>query len=179
MTDDVRRRSGLPPGQTSGQISGVPRRLDLADEPTLRQLWELQRAAYAVEAALIGFDGIPALHESLQELRGCGESFLGTSDEAGLSGAVSWTRLPDGTLDICRLVVAPRAHRRGVATALLDGLDAVEPADVTVVSTGTANLPALALYRRRGFVAVGTRGIAPGVTVTLLRRETRPVSGES
>jgi ribosomal protein S18 acetylase RimI-like enzyme len=146
-------------------------RLDLTDPPTLQQLRELQRAAYAVEAGLIGFGGIPGLHETLQELRLCGETFLGLDDEIGLAGALSWTRLPDGTLDICRLVVHPRAHRRGIATALLDSLDATEPADLTVVSTGTANLPAIALYQRRGFVPTGERQIAPGVTVTLLERK--------
>jgi ribosomal protein S18 acetylase RimI-like enzyme len=120
-----------------------------------------------VEAELIGFDGIPPLHESLEDLRACGESFLGTPD---LTGAVSWERLEDGTLDICRLVVHPRAHRTGVASALLDALDRLEPADRTLVSTGTANLPALALYRRRGFVPTGLRDLAPGVTMTLLAR---------
>lgn len=151
---------------------GGPHRLDLTDPVTLRQLWELQRAAYAVEAELIGFDGIPPLHETLQQLRACGESFLGISDETGLVGAVSWTRPHDSVLEICRLVVHPRAHRHGLATALLDGLDAVEPADVTVVSTGTANHPALALYRSRGFTPTGTRQVAPGVTVTQLERRT-------
>ncbi|WP_051452025.1 GNAT family N-acetyltransferase [Actinospica robiniae] len=147
-----------------------PARLDLADPETLRQLWDLQRISYAVEARLIGFDGIPALHESLEQLRATDESSLGVCDGQKLIGAVSWTRLVDGTLDICRLVVDPEAHRRGVATALLDALDSLEPADLTIVSTGTANLPALALYRRRGFVAVGEREIAPGVTITFLER---------
>jgi ribosomal protein S18 acetylase RimI-like enzyme len=153
-----------------------PVRLDLSEAGTLRQLWDLQRPAYAVEARLIGFDGIPALHESLEQLRECGESFLGVRDEAALVGAVSWTRVPSGALDICRLVVHPNAHRRGIATALLDALDSTEPADLTVVSTGTANLPALALYRRRGFVPVGERQIAPGVTITLLERKNASAS---
>src|SRR6476646_1831606 len=104
----------------TGPDATEARRLDLSDPGTLRRLRDLQRASYAVEAELIGFDGIPALHESLEELRDCGESFLGLDDETGLAGAVSWVRLQDGTLDICRLMVHPRAHRRGIATALLD-----------------------------------------------------------
>ncbi|WP_406376472.1 GNAT family N-acetyltransferase [Streptomyces sp. NBC_00647] len=173
MTRD--RDTSAPPCRRLNE----PLRLDLADPATLRQLWELQRAAYAVEAALIGFDGIPPLHETLQELRGCNESFLGIADETGLAGAVSWTRPDDGALDICRLVVHPRAHRRGIATALLDHLDAMESADLTLVSTGTANHPALALYKRRGFTPTGERRIAPGVTVTLLERKTAaPANGQ-
>ncbi|MFB7246646.1 GNAT family N-acetyltransferase [Streptomyces populi] len=153
-----------------------PVRLDLSDPDTLLHLWDLQRASYAVEARLIGFDGIPPLHESLEELRACDEFFLGIRDESRLLGAVAWTRLPNGALDICRLVVHPVAHRRGVATALLDALDSIEPAELTVVSTGTANLPAVALYRRRGFIPVGERQIAPGITITLLERKNTPAS---
>ncbi|SCF02549.1 Ribosomal protein S18 acetylase RimI [Micromonospora viridifaciens] len=145
---------------------------------TLRQLWDLQRAAYAVEAELIGFDGIPPLHETLQQLRDRTESFLGVFDDTGLVGAVSWARLPDGTLEICRLVVHPRAHRRGIATALLNDLDAMEPADVTVVSTGTANHPAQTLYRSRGFTPTSTRQIAQGVTITCLERKRDASPGE-
>jgi ribosomal protein S18 acetylase RimI-like enzyme len=153
-----------------------PVRLDLSDPDTLRHLWDLQRASYAVEARLIGFDGIPPLHDSPEQLRACDESFLGVRDELRLVGAVAWTRLPNGALDICRLIVHPVAHRCGVATALLDALDSIEPAELTVVSTGTANLPAVALYRRREFIPVGERRIAPGVTVTLLERQNASAS---
>ena len=160
--------AGAEPG--ARPLLTEPRRLDLSDPDTLRRLWELQRAAYAVEAELIGFDGIPPLHESLRDLRDCGESFLGLDDEAGLAGAVSWTRLADGTLDICRLMVHPRAHRRGIASALLDCLDRLEPAPRAVVSTGTGNLPALALYKRRGFTPTHTRQIGPAASLTFLER---------
>ncbi|MET7290501.1 GNAT family N-acetyltransferase [Streptomyces sp. NPDC005573] len=109
-------------------------------------------------------------------MRACDESFLGVRDELRLVGAVAWTCLPNGASDICRLVVHPVAHRRGVATALLDALDSIEPAELTVVSTGTANLPAVALYRRRGFIPISERQIAPGVTVTLLERKNASAS---
>ncbi|MDX3658577.1 GNAT family N-acetyltransferase [Streptomyces sp. ID05-26A] len=140
--------------------------LDLSDDAVLRELWTVQRLAYAVEAELIGFDGIPPLHESQAELRACGETFLGIHDEEGLAGAVSY-RLDGSTVDIHRLVVHPRAHRRGIATKLLDAL----PDGPQVVSTGTKNEPALKLYRGRGFVETGTREVAPGVTLTELARQ--------
>jgi ribosomal protein S18 acetylase RimI-like enzyme len=155
-------------------LTAEPRRLDLSDPDTLRCLLDLQHASYAVEARLIGFDGIPPLHESLEDLRGCAESFLGLDDGAGLAGAVSWVRRQDGTLEICRLMVHPRAFRRGIATTLLDALDHVEPAPRAVVSTGTANHPALVLYTRRGFAPVDTRQVAPGTTITILERHGAP-----
>lgn len=108
--------------------------LDLSDDAVLRELWTVQRLAYAVEAELIGFDGIPPLHESLEDLRACGETFFGLYDEEGLTGAVSYL-LDGSTVDICRLVVHPRAHRRGIASKLLDAL----PDGPQTVSTGTKN----------------------------------------
>jgi GNAT superfamily N-acetyltransferase len=166
------RAAGSGPG--ARPLVAGPRRLDLSDPHTLRALWDLQRESYAVEAELTGFDGIPALRESLEELRDCGESFLGLHDETGLAGAVSWVRLLDGILDICRLMVHPRVHRRGIATVLLDSLDRAEPAQRAVVSTGTANHPALALYIRRGFTPVGARMVGPATSVTILERHSTP-----
>ncbi len=147
-------------------------RLDV-DERLARDVLDLQRRAYAVEAALIGSDGIPALTETLDELRDAGETWLGCFDTTGLSGAVAWRRLGDGSIDICRLVVAPRAFRAGVATALLDELDRRCPTSPMIVSTGSANEPALALYRRRGFRPVRQREAAPGLMVTELARPAR------
>ena len=140
------------------------------DDGLAGRVLALQREAYAVEAALIGSDGIPAITETLEQLHAAGESWLGSFDAGGLNGAVAWRRLDDGTLDICRLVVAPRAFRQGVATALLDELDRRFPGSPMMVSTGSANEPALALYRRRGFRPIREREAAPGLRVTELAR---------
>ncbi|WP_327291888.1 hypothetical protein [Streptomyces sp. NBC_01198] len=45
-----------------------------------------------------------------------------------------------------------------------------------MVSTGTADHPALALYRRRGFTPTGEHRIAPGVTLTALERKGAPTA---
>jgi ribosomal protein S18 acetylase RimI-like enzyme len=144
--------------------------LDLADEAIARSVLALQRASYAVEAALIGSDGIPQLTETLEELRAAGLDWLGTFDEAGLAGAVSWAILDDGTVDIHRLVVSPRAFRRGVASALLDALDGRFPDRRVLVSTGRDNEPARELYRRRGFSVLRDREPIPGLWVTDMER---------
>jgi ribosomal protein S18 acetylase RimI-like enzyme len=151
------------------------RPLDLSDDETARAVLALQRAAYAVEAELIGSDGIPALTETLERLRAAGESWLGALDaETGrLAGAGAWRELDDGTVDIGRLVVAPEAFRRGIATALLNALDSAFPGRSMVVSTGRTNEPAIALYRRRGFRPVRDREAAPGLWITELERPGR------
>ena len=147
-----------------------PSRLDLADEAIARSVLALQRESYAVEAALIGDDRIPPLTETMDELRGADLEWLGTRDEDGLTGAVAWKVLADATVDIYRLVVAPRAFRRGVATTLLDGLDGLYPGRRVLVSTGRDNEPAVSLYRRRGFSLVREHEVIPGLFVAELER---------
>jgi ribosomal protein S18 acetylase RimI-like enzyme len=144
--------------------------LDITDPGTAAEVLAVQHAAYAVEAELIGSSDTPPLRETLDELRDRPEHFLGIRDADGLAALVAWQRLPDGTLDICRLAVAPRAFRRGYASTLLDALDAREPAEHAVVSTGAANTPALALYKRRGFVELETIEVVPGLKITRLER---------
>ena len=169
--------AALAGGEHLAAASGVsePVLLDLADEAIARSVLALQHEAYAVEAELIASDGIPQLTETLEELQAAGLDWLGTFDEGGLTGAVSWTLLDDGTIDIHRLVVAPRAFRRGIATALLDALDGHFPGRHTLVSTGRDNAPARELYRRRGFTVVREREVIPGLWVTDLERRGRAV----
>ena len=144
--------------------------LDLGDDATLERLLALQRASYAVEAELIGPAELPPMRESGEELRGTGETFLGARDGGELLGAVSFKRA-GGTVDIHRLVVDPGAFRRGIATALLDALEARER-DAThwTVGTGAANAPARALYARRGFTATDERVVPGGVRWVRLDR---------
>ena len=142
------------------------RPLDLGDAATVRALVALQRAAYAVEARLLGHDGIPALHETEAELAASGETFLGAERDGEIVGAISYRHSGD-TVDIHRLVVHPGAFRQGIAGRLLDALP---QAARYVVSTGAANAPARALYERRGFRVVREREVAPGLRIVELER---------
>ena len=90
------------------------------------------------------------------------------SDEIGLPGLVAWPIAAEGTVDIHRLVVAPRAFRRGIATTLLDALDALYPGRPTLVSTGRGTFRPLTLYLGRGFAIAREREAIPGLLVTEL-----------
>jgi ribosomal protein S18 acetylase RimI-like enzyme len=148
----------------------VIRPLDLGDDATLAAVVALQRASYAVEAELIGAPSLPPLVETPEQVRASGETFLGASDGGTLLGAVSYRRDGD-TVDIHRLVVSPAAFRRGIATALLDALEEREAgATRWIVGTGAANLPARALYERRGFAAAEERIVPGGVKWVRLER---------
>ncbi|HEU4965088.1 MAG TPA: GNAT family N-acetyltransferase, partial [Bacilli bacterium] len=62
------------------------RPLDLTDKKEAMQLLAVQIPAYRVEADLIGFDGIPPLHDTLETLQACGESFYGAFLDGELVG---------------------------------------------------------------------------------------------
>ncbi|MBW5481737.1 GNAT family N-acetyltransferase [Streptomyces bambusae] len=150
------------------------RPLDLAEDATAEAVHRIGRAAYAVEAGLIGFDGIPALRESLAELRARPLHWLGAVTGGGeitggeiaggeiaggeiaggeIAGFLAWEEDPaGGGVCVDRLCVDPGWFRRGVAGALVGRLLAEVPPGRTVsVTTGARNTPAVALYERLGF----------------------------
>ncbi|MEU2389946.1 GNAT family N-acetyltransferase [Streptomyces sp. NPDC007369] len=149
------------------KTTGAVRPLDLGHDATAAAVHRIGRAAYAVEAELIGFDGIPALSESLAELRERPLSWLGAGPEEGpLAGFLAWEREPDGSVCVDRLCVDPAWFRRGVASVLLRALLDGVPADRPVtVSTGAANAPAVALYERFGFARGADFSPAPGLVM--------------
>ncbi|MGE7385324.1 GNAT family N-acetyltransferase [Streptomyces sp. NPDC004126] len=132
-----------------------PRPLDLADDATAAAVHRIGLAAYAVEAELIGFDGIPALGEGLEEMRARPLRWLGAVTEAGaVAGFLAWEETRDG-VSVDRLCVDPAWFRRGVASLLVrHALAELFPGRRVEVTTGAANTPAVALYERLGF----TRG---------------------
>lgn len=129
-------------------------------------LLNLQRSAYAVEAALIGDDRIPPLWETLDDLRSRNLLWLLSHDGGALEGAVAWTKSPD-FLDIDRLVVNPSSHRRGTGSALVREViaRARSTSRSVVVSTGRDNAPARKLYESLEFFHQGDAEILPGLWV--------------
>ena len=100
--------------------------LDLADPAVAEAVVGIQRRSYAVEAALIGFDGIPPLRETVSELQSsgrCGLCVLGARVGGELAGLLGyrWVDSPGGELDIDRLAIDPRFFRLGLASASLGG----------------------------------------------------------
>lgn len=152
--------------------------LDLADETTAAAVHRIGRRAYAVEADLIGFDGIPALRESLEEMQAQPLRWLGAKTAGGqIVAFVAWQHLAgEGGIDIARVCVDPAWFRRGLASRLLGHLLADSaPTGHVLVSTGADNLPAIALYERHGFSRVGTTERAPNLRMAqfqLTRRHT-------
>ncbi|WP_051782611.1 MULTISPECIES: GNAT family N-acetyltransferase [unclassified Streptomyces] len=156
------------------------RPLDLSDDATAAAVHRIGRAAYAVEAELIGFDGIPALGESLAEMRQTDLRWAGAFAEDGApAGFLAWAE-SDGGVSIDRLCVDPARFRQGVASLLLrHALTHLFPGRPVEVTTGAANAPAVTLYRRMGFTRGPDFSPVPGLTMASFGRaaECTPCEG--
>ena len=142
-------------------------RLDLSDPAIAAQVLAIQRAAYAQEAELVGYDAIPPLHETLDELRSQPLEWLGAIEDGVLAGAMAITG-EGRRCDIDRLVVDPPRQRRGIGRRLVG---AVTHHVVVTVSTARDNTPAVRLYESLGFRRVGETEVEPGFwTVQFERR---------
>ncbi len=142
-----------------------------SDIEVARRVLEIQQASYRAEADLVGYDDIPVLHETLDELRSRPLVFLGVSSNHVLAGLLGYRRDGD-VVNIDRLAIDPVFFRRGLATKLLRELLVRErDARRFTVSTGFGNAPGLALYARFGFTIVGTDEPAPGVQTVQLAHD--------
>ncbi|MBT8206865.1 MAG: GNAT family N-acetyltransferase [Acidimicrobiia bacterium] len=141
--------------------------IDVTDPLVAARVVEIQRAAYAVEAALIGFDGIPPLHETAADVAALTElEWIGSHRHGTLVGIAGWS-LTDDTLHIDRVAVHPDFARSGHGSALLW---AIPPTQLVTVSTGRDNTPARAFYERHGFTWVGDREVVPGLLISNYQR---------
>ncbi|MEU8617274.1 GNAT family N-acetyltransferase [Streptomyces sp. NPDC048623] len=167
MSDDHLADPAVPPPNM------LIRELDLSDTATAAAVHEVGRRAYAVEADLIGFDGIPALHESLPDMQARPLRWLATMTSDGRVAAfVAWQTHagtdPRVTV-IDRVCVDPVWFRRGLASRLLNHLltEVVDSGEVRV-STGADNRPAVTLYQRLGFSRAADYEPVPGLRMASL-----------
>lgn len=143
-----------------------PKRIDASELARwAHQLVDLQRAAYRVEAALIGDGRIPQLTESVEELLAQDLIWHVVLDGNRPVAAVAY-RCDGAALDIDRLVVEPSHHRQGLARQLLGSI----PGGPATVSTGRDNPPARRLYEGLGFRHTGDREVLPGLWLSSYAR---------
>jgi ribosomal protein S18 acetylase RimI-like enzyme len=141
--------------------------LDPTDPPVAERIVQIQRLAYAIEAELIGFDGIPPLHETPADVAGStGLTWFGAFVDGLVAGLIAWE--DDGErIDIDRLAVDPAFARRGLGRLLVRSVPTDRP---SIVSTGAENDPAVRLYLGEGFAMVGQTEIDPGTFTTQFAR---------
>jgi|GEM_PF-1067903 len=140
------------------------------DDPVVAQrIVAVQRAAYAVEAELMSFDGIRPLRENAAEVQSHDKlAWLGAFSGEELAGIIAWRHHGD-SIQIDRLAIDPKWSRRGFGRALVQ---VIPDTNLVEVSTGSANHPAIALYQGEGFRFIGRTEIAPQVFTSQFRRVT-------
>jgi ribosomal protein S18 acetylase RimI-like enzyme len=113
----------------------------------------VQLAAYSQEAQLLGVSKFPPLERTVDDVQVSDELFFGASLGGALVGVVAM-EASEGQPRVCisSLVVLPEAQRSGVASALLREVLCRYTQNTLVVSTAAENTPALALYKRFGFI---------------------------
>lgn len=141
-------------------------KLNREDRGMLEQMIRVQRAAYEVEAGLIGTRMIPPLNETIEELAVVtDEDFFGFVMDGELMGFVA-TMDESPYLRISRMVVDPRFFKNGIGKALvLYVLNHRKPGQPVIVSTGEKNEPARRLYERFGFQLQRTFVVEDGTGV--------------
>jgi len=135
------------------------------------ELLTLQRAAYVTEAQLYGDPFLPALTQTLDEVRlELRHPALGVTEDGRLIAAVRWT--VDGEVaHIGRLVVAPDHQGRGLGTTLLRAAEAASGADSFELFTGHLSAANIRLYEREGYREFRREALQPGVELVFLRKD--------
>ncbi|MEK3979601.1 GNAT family N-acetyltransferase [Psychrobacillus sp. FSL K6-2836] len=145
------------------------------DEKVAESILSIQLPAYKVEADLIGFDGIPQLLDTIEDIKNSKELFFGKLDGSKLVGFLSYEDTEE-LIDICRLVVDPNYFRKGIASELIDYLLSIKNSEKNVVvSTGAKNVPAITLYERHNFKKVADIEIEPNFYITQLTYEGKKI----
>ncbi|MFC7361556.1 tRNA (guanosine(37)-N1)-methyltransferase TrmD [Nocardioides astragali] len=174
-----RRPDLLPP---TGAVTGLP---DLDVRPAVPadagELYTLQRACWLQELEANPGVDIPALRESLDDVRrGLGEWTVMVAREpvsGRLVGAVRGRVDRHGEWDIGRIMVAPDLQGRGLGRALLELVEALAPPEVAtyVLFTGAGSTDNLRMYKKAGFRLRPDRKAPPGAVV-LTKQVSRRIS---
>lgn len=145
-------------------------RLDNKNKETAEQIVALQKVSYKVEADLIGFEKLPPLMETVDDIQGSDEIFFGYYIDDKLAGLISYKIFGD-TLDIHRLAVSPDYFQRGIAKQLIASVVSTPGISKIIVCTGLENAPAVKLYGKLGFVETGKKEVAKDVFIMCFLKE--------
>lgn len=126
-------------------------KLDNLDGHVARQIFTVFQRAYQIEAQLIGTLNFPPLSRTVDHIKASTTQFYGFSEGKCLAAVIE-IAIDNEHLAIDSLTVDPDYFRKGIANKLihhvLDNIDF----SVATVETAVVNTPAIALYKKHGFV---------------------------
>jgi tRNA (guanine37-N1)-methyltransferase len=166
----ARRPDLLDPGTLLDDLelrAAVP-----ADAP---EIMTLQRACWVQEALANEVLDIPALRETLDEVRAWVTEWtvLVLRSRGRLVGAVRARRSRSGAWDIGRLMVAPDLQGRGLGRLLLERIEAAAPSDVDRLRlfTGARSQDNLRMYKKAGYRLLGPHESDPHAVLLEKRQD--------
>lgn len=135
------------------------------------ELLTLQRAAYSSEAQIYGDPFLPALTQTLDELRAeLANPALGVRHDGRLIAALRW-RIDGTTAHIGRITVAPDMQGRGLGTRLLREAEQQSGAASFELFTGHLSVANLRLYEREGYHQTMRMPLSEGVELVYLQKQ--------
>ena len=145
--------------------------LDLSNNTIAEAVYRIQKAAYQIEAELLGTDEIPPLQESFEGLQEVDELFIGFYQEQQLIGVLSY-KIEEQVIDVYRLFIDPSALRQGIGRKLLNYVcQQHENCQKMIVSTGEKNQPAVHFYEAYGFEKESATLISENLTIFNFKKD--------
>jgi len=129
------------------------------------EILTLQRACWMQEQQANPEAWVPALHESLDDVRRWLPDWtVLTMRRAGRLVGGARARLEDDVWDVGRLMVAPDLQGQGLGRVLLEAVEAAAPAEATsyALFTGAGSTDNLRFYKRAGYRLRGEDPDVPG-----------------
>ncbi|WP_433748312.1 GNAT family N-acetyltransferase [Falsibacillus pallidus] len=143
------------------------KKVNIKDRSIAEQVLPIQLASYQIEADIIQFYDIPPLKETIEDLMNVKEEFLAYYDNGALAGLLSYEEDGPSSITICRMMVHPDFHRKGIASALIEELFALtSDCEQWKVTTGAKNEPAKKLYLKHGFTEEKIFEVVPGLIIS-------------
>jgi ech hydrogenase subunit C len=174
-------------------------RAEVSDAP---EILALQKVSYQSEAEIYGDDSLPALQQTLEDLkddferrpqrevsllgaRGAGDGSAAGADQIVFLKAVVNGKIigsirgyaVDDTAYLSRLIVHPYFRKRGIGRRLLDEIESAFP-DVTRFEAKTGHQSKRNLYQlaQRGYKEFKTEPFTPAITWVCLQKERNPAA---
>lgn len=129
------------------------KQLNNKDAIIAKKIREVFQVSYVIEAKLLNAKIFPPLNRTLDDFTKSETQFYGYWKNEALAAVIEIRYNQNSTL-IQSLVVDPIFFRQGIAGKLINFVFENYNSKIFNVETGLANLPAIKLYERYGFVEI-------------------------